>query len=93
MTKVERDSDAEMALQDTLDNGGKVWVIGDVHGHADALENLLSEIELGNQDCVIFLGDLIDRGPDSQMVVRIARTMPNAFTIMGNHEQMALDGL
>ena len=27
MTKVERDSDAEMALQDTLDNGGKVWVI------------------------------------------------------------------
>ena len=93
MTRVERDSDAEITLQDTLDNGGKVWVIGDVHGHADALENLLSEIELGDQDCVIFLGDLIDRGPDSQMVVRIARTMPNAFTIMGNHEQMALDGL
>jgi len=93
LIKVERDKDAELALQSTLNRGGKVWVIGDVHGHADALENLLSEIELEKYDCVIFLGDLIDRGPDSQMVVRIARTMPNAYTIMGNHEQMALDGL
>ena len=36
-----RNRNIEAELQSTLDNGGNVWVIGDVHGHADTLTALI----------------------------------------------------
>ncbi len=72
-------------------------VIGDVHGHADALEALLAELgyrEAGGayrhpERTVVFVGDLIDRGPDQLRVLRVARAMVEAGTarmVLGNHE-------
>lgn len=72
-------------------------IIGDVHGHADALEKLL--IKLGYQKSdgiysnknrkVIFLGDFIDRGPKVRETLQLAKAMVDAgsaFAVMGNHE-------
>lgn len=72
-------------------------VIGDVHGHADKLITLL--VRLGYQERagvwthpkrqVIFVGDLIDRGPGQLDAVRIPRAMVDAgtaFVVAGNHE-------
>jgi len=85
-----RNKMVEDELQSILNNGGNVWVIGDVHGHADTLVALLESLNLDSMDRVVLLGDLIDRGPKSCEVIRIARENPRIFSVLGNHEEMML---
>ena len=72
-------------------------LIGDIHGHADELVQLLETLGYSNSDGayrhperqVIFLGDFIDRGPKIQQVLSIVRPMvqnQTALAVMGNHE-------
>ncbi len=76
--------------------------MGDVHGRLDLLLALVEAIETDNeardnaQSCVIMLGDLIDRGPDSAKVVAAARIWGEhrkVRILMGNHEEMLLRAL
>ncbi|MDR1740371.1 MAG: metallophosphoesterase [Synergistaceae bacterium] len=73
-----------------------LWVIGDVHGMYDALEGILSGIRsremLGERtDKVVFIGDLIDRGPASKEVMdRVAALEYDKVILTGNHEDMAM---
>ncbi|BAQ64449.1 metallophosphoesterase family protein [Geminocystis sp. NIES-3709] len=70
----------------------KRFVIGDVHGHYDALSELFDKISPTQEDDIYFLGDLIDRGPQSAQVVQFV--MDNNYKcILGNHEIMLLDAL
>ena len=68
--------------------------VGDIHGLADRLAALLARLPAAGT--LVFLGDLIDRGPDSRGVVerllRLARERPCVF-LRGNHEALALDAL
>ena len=65
-------------------------VIGDVHGHYDTLMTLLDAIAPSEEDRVYFLGDLIDRGPNSAQVVEFVKQ--SSYTcLLGNHEQMVLE--
>lgn len=66
-----------------------VWAIGDVHGQATMLERLLESLPREPGDTTVFLGDYIDRGPDSARVVEIALAQPDAVLLWGNHEDMA----
>ena len=86
-----RNRQIEAELQRTLDEGGNVWVIGDVHGYADTLLALLNSLNLNSRDRVVLLGDLVDRGPRSCEVIRIARENPQIFSVLGNHEEMMLN--
>jgi serine/threonine protein phosphatase 1 len=80
--------------------GQRAYVIGDVHGCLDLLEQLLAAIEAEIRELpktktsIIFLGDLIDRGPASAQVVERLRTYSptgaNAHFVMGNHEEVML---
>ena len=83
-----RDAGIEEDLQRTLDRGGHVWVIGDVHGFNKTFRQLVAKLELTIDDRVVLLGDLIDRGPDSFDVIRFAREDPRIHCIKGNHEAM-----
>jgi len=65
-------------------------VIGDVHGHYDTLMILMEAIAPNKEDMVYFLGDLIDRGPQSAQVVDFVKESPY-ISLLGNHEQMLLD--
>jgi serine/threonine protein phosphatase 1 len=85
-----RNKNIEFELQDTLNNGGNVWVIGDVHGHSDTLFALLENLHLKPHDRVVLLGDLVDRGPNSCSVIRRARNDRQIHAILGNHEQLML---
>src|SRR5579883_1256344 len=65
-------------------------VIGDVHGHYKGLMTLLEAIAPTSDDQVYFLGDLIDRGPQSAQVVNFFKD--NHYEcLLGNHEQMLLN--
>lgn len=74
------------------------YAIGDVHGEAEMLAELLGHIEadavrLGVQPAIVFLGDLIDRGPDSRAVVARVLALEaegRALCIKGNHEELML---
>jgi predicted MPP superfamily phosphohydrolase len=76
-------------------------IIGDIHGHADKLEQLL--LNLGYSNCdgtyshperkALFVGDYIDRGPKIRETLQIVKAMvesQNAVALMGNHEYNAL---
>ena len=76
-------------------------VVGDIHGHSDALCRLLVALGYAEQDGayrhphrrVVFLGDFIDRGPAQRDVLRIVRAMVTAGSakaVMGNHEFNAI---
>lgn len=86
-----RNRQIEVELQRTLDEGGNVWAVGDVHGHANTLLALLDSLNLSSRDRVVLLGDLVDRGPRSCEVIRIARENPQIFSVLGNHEEMMLN--
>jgi serine/threonine protein phosphatase 1 len=66
-----------------------IWVIGDVHGQATLLERLLKALPREAGDTTVFLGDYIDRGPDSKGVIELALAQENAVLLWGNHEDMA----
>lgn len=67
-------------------------IIGDVHGHFDALLRLLESIAPDESDSVYFLGDLIDRGNQSKQLVDFV--MRNRYrSILGNHEHMLLKAI
>ncbi|MGR9503758.1 metallophosphoesterase [Rhizobium leguminosarum] len=77
----------------------KTYAIGDVHGRADLLEATLAFIENENRTAplgyrVIFLGDIIDRGPASKeamdLVVAELDRRPESRLILGNHEEFLL---
>ncbi len=68
---------------------GCVWAIGDVHGQAGLLQKLLDALPREPGDTTVFLGDYIDRGPDSKEVIEIALAQENVVLLWGNHEDMA----
>jgi serine/threonine protein phosphatase 1 len=72
------------------EKGHRRIIVGDVHGHYEGLMALLEMIAPGQADEVYFLGDLIDRGPESARVVRLVQE--HSYTcLLGNHEQLMLD--
>jgi hypothetical protein len=65
-------------------------VVGDVHGCRRELEALLDRIGFRSGDRLVFVGDLVARGPDSLGVLDVARRT-GALIVRGNHEQKLLD--
>lgn len=68
-------------------------IIGDIHGCIIELKTLIEKIELQSDDKLYFIGDLIDRGPDSVGVVKYARALSekhSVILILGNHEEKFL---
>jgi serine/threonine protein phosphatase 1 len=74
----------------------KTFVIGDVHGRCAQMLSLLEMIPRQDTDTLVFLGDLIDRGPDAPgcvaQVIQLLDSNPEqVICLRGNHEQMLLD--
>ena len=76
----------------------KTFVVGDIHGCLDQLKALMAQLSLRRNDELLFIGDYIDRGPDSKGVVdyvlELRKSRPGKVTcLMGNHEWMLLNHL
>jgi serine/threonine protein phosphatase 1 len=85
-------------------DGRAVYAIGDIHGRLDLLKEILARIAI-DAECypadrqreLVFLGDYIDRGPDSSRVIEtlVALEWPDFTSVflMGNHEDAMLEFL
>ena len=84
--------------------GTAVWAVGDIHGRLDLLQPLVEAImadaaaSVAERKVVIFLGDYVDRGPDSRGVIRYLADLPADRGVewrflKGNHEEAMLDFL
>jgi len=87
----------------SLPDGLRVYAIGDIHGRLDLLDDLLATIDADDgarpaaRTVLIFLGDLIDRGPASAAVLErlatLSATRPDMRFILGNHEEVFLQAI
>lgn len=68
---------------------GRIIIIGDVHGCIGQLRQLLAKVSPGAKDRVLFVGDLVNKGPDSVAVLELAKAL-NARSLVGNHERRLL---
>lgn len=71
----------------------RLLAIGDIHGCATALRNLIEFVQIHPEDTVVTLGDYVDRGPDSKGVIEQLIALRDATTLIpvrGNHEVMML---
>jgi serine/threonine protein phosphatase 1 len=87
-------------IRGRIPDGQRVYAVGDIHGRLDLLDTLLGLIEADRAAhapaavTIVFLGDLVDRGPDSAGVVERLRVLTrDGWTprfLMGNHEEVFL---
>ena len=82
----------------------RIYAVGDIHGRVDLLKRIEGLITANEQTAsagaratVVYLGDYIDRGPDSSAVIQHLMTRPPVTStdifLKGNHEQVLLDFL
>lgn len=78
-----------------IPEGHRLYVTGDIHGMADLLERLFAAIDadqFGSPGFInheVYLGDYVDRGPDSRRVLRLLmerRRARDVVAMVGNHE-------
>ena len=67
----------------------RLLVVGDIHGCHREFEQLLNLLSPGPRDLLILLGDLVNHGPDSHRVIRLAEEA-RAMALLGNHERRLL---
>jgi serine/threonine protein phosphatase 1 len=75
---------------------GRLLAIGDIHGCNRSLRQMLDLLRLDPlADTLVFIGDYLDRGPDSREVVEtlltLKKAVPKMICLRGNHEAMFLD--
>ncbi|WP_324808166.1 metallophosphoesterase [Sphingomonas sp. LY29] len=83
-----------------LPAGMRVYAVGDIHGRLDLLQDLLVQIDedMARNDqtrtIIVFLGDVVDRGPQSREVIeslrRFDRSGVEPVFLLGNHEEVLL---
>ena len=96
---------APAAPMGSIPAGQRIYAIGDIHGRLDLLEDLMRRVTADDgthapaETILIFLGDLVDRGPDSAQVIsylqQLANERPAGRTrfLAGNHEEVFLTSL
>jgi serine/threonine protein phosphatase 1 len=92
------DRDGSALKPPSLPAGQLLYAIGDIHGRLDLVEGLLRAIENdaaksgAAQKTLVFVGDYVDRGPDSRGVIELLLSgLPKGFEthfLKGNHEAM-----
>lgn len=73
---------------------GRLIAIGDIHGRMRMLDGLIKQIEPQESDRLVFLGDYIDRGPESfevvEYLIALKQKYQNTIFLRGNHEDFVM---
>ncbi len=69
--------------------GNMRWIIGDIHGMLGPLETLLEAVGRADREPLfLFVGDYVNRGPDSKRVIELLLALPGARFCRGNHDDV-----
>lgn len=76
----------------------KTLVVADIHGHAELLEKAISYYKTLKDTRLVFVGDYIDRGPESYKCLKVVKDLvasdpEHIVALMGNHEELFIDFL
>ena len=76
----------------TVPEGSRLFFCTDVHGRLDELNSLLEQVGFSDNDYLISVGDLHDRGPQSLQALNMFLNpqRPNLYALLGNHEHMLM---
>jgi serine/threonine protein phosphatase 1 len=83
----------DQSIPNVLRPDAPFFAVGDIHGRLDLVADLVAKIDPDQDQNIVFLGDYVDRGPDSAGALRflyeLAQHRPNQIVcLMGNHEKM-----
>ena len=105
ISKLFKSRGAAKSTASHIPEGRRIYAVGDIHGRADLLEDLIALIDADAaargpaETTLIFLGDIVDRGPASAAVIDrlygLAESGADVRFLLGNHEEIflgALDG-
>lgn len=67
------------------------YLISDIHGDLERWEEMKDKIHLSDQDKMIIIGDVIDRGEHGIKILKEIIDTPNMHLLLGNHELMMVD--
>ncbi len=62
------------------------YVVGDTHGCSGTLAALVDQLNPSDNDSFVFLGDYVNKGPDSAGVIRLVKSLPRVRYVLGNHD-------
>ena len=68
-----------------------IYVMSDIHGEKDRYDAMLELIRFSDEDTLIVIGDVIDRGPQGVDILKDIMRRPNVKFLIGNHELMMLE--
>ncbi|SHI44430.1 serine/threonine protein phosphatase 1 [Malonomonas rubra DSM 5091] len=75
----------------------RLIAVGDIHGQYQMLQSLMEDVAPTDKDQLVFLGDYVDRGPQTPEVIDwlidFQKRYPQTVFLRGNHEQMLLDAV
>lgn len=70
----------------------KIFFVGDIHGRYDELMDKLKAVDFNmNEDILISVGDLVDRGPKIKEVIELFNQKDNFYCVIGNHDNFLLN--
>lgn len=69
-----------------IDRYDDIYMVGDVHGCLDELLTLWERLDPSEEDLVLFVGDLVRKGPETTAVVEFVNERENAVSVRGNNE-------
>jgi Calcineurin-like phosphoesterase. len=75
----------------SADDWASVTIVGDVHGCYGRLQTLLDALAVDADDLVVFVGDLVRKGPNSKAVVDLVQSRQNLVSVRGNNEQKLIE--
>ena len=68
-----------------------IYVMSDIHGMYDKFRDMINKIQLTNEDKLIIIGDIFDRGPEPLKILDYIVTHDNIELLKGNHEQFFIE--
>ena len=75
-----------------VEDNERLFFVSDVHGELQKLKTVLAKVGFSTNDVLVLLGDMVDRGPQSEATLDYVLAQPNFHLLLGNHDYMFAKG-
>lgn len=75
-----------------VEDDERLFFVSDIHGELQKLKSVLAKVGFSSNDVLVLLGDVVDRGPQSEATLVYVLSKPNFHLLLGNHDYMFARG-